>query len=417
MNAGGRAQKTLSGDAIPPKMRAENLDAVHSLARNSLSMVRQLLRSGLNAEQEELAHRLHACGESIVAAIEAVSKPAAGMKPMGQASKLNPQLAELQSLGGDAFVAELMAEFHMQVVSDLAEIELAAKASDYQELRRLAHRLKGSSTTVGMTEITTLCTELEGFATRQNAQLVRTALQGLSELITQSRAGMVEGNRPVRILIADDHPVVRFGVRRMLQADSGYSIVGEAADGKEAIREMRETQPDILLLDLNMPLLPGLETLRELTTIQVPTKTVLLTSAISPREILEALQLGARGVVLKDALTTDLSECIATVMQGHYWLGRKPVTNLVQVLNDLMEEIKEPPRNTFGLTTRELEVVRLIAQGMTNKDIAQECQIAEETVKRHLKNIFDKVGVWNRLELALFAINNHLATESGPKSQ
>jgi DNA-binding NarL/FixJ family response regulator len=188
--------------------------------------------------------------------------------------------------------------------------------------------------------------------------------------------------------------------------------VGEAADGKEAIREMTETQPDILLLDLNMPLLPGLETLRELTTIQIPTKTILLTSAISSREILEALQLGARGVVLKDALTTDLAQCITTVMNGQYWLGRKPVTNLVEVLNELMEEIKEPPRNTFGLTIRELEVVRLIAQGMTNKDIAQECTIAEETVKRHLKNIFDKVGVWNRLELALFAINNHLAMDA-----
>jgi len=115
--------------------------------------------------------------------------------------------------------------------------------------------------------------------------------------------------------------------------------------------------------------------------------------------------------VLKDAMAADLSTCISTVMAGHYWLGSKPVSNLVQVLNDLMEEIKQPPQNTFGLTSRELEVVTLIAQGNTNKDIARECKIAEETVKRHLKNIFDKVGVWNRLELALFAINNHLVGE------
>jgi DNA-binding NarL/FixJ family response regulator len=110
-------------------------------------------------------------------------------------------------------------------------------------------------------------------------------------------------------------------------------------------------------------------------------------------------------------MATDLANCISAVMSGHYWLGSKPVSNLVQVLHDLMEEIKQPPQNTFGLTSRELEVVTLIAQGNTNKDIARECKIAEETVKRHLKNIFDKVGVWNRLELALFAINNHLVGE------
>jgi len=145
----------------------------------------------------------------------------------------------------------------------------------------------------------------------------------------------------------------------------------------------------------------------------VPTKTILLTSAISQRQVLEALQLGARGVVLKDAMAADLSACIRAVTAGHYWLGSKPVSNLVQVLHDLMEEIRQPPQNTFGLTARELEVVTLIAQGMTNKDIARECKIAEETVKRHLKNIFDKVGVWNRLELALFAINNHLVGDIG----
>jgi DNA-binding NarL/FixJ family response regulator len=197
----------------------------------------------------------------------------------------------------------------------------------------------------------------------------------------------------------------------MLQNHHEYVVVGEASNGNEAIREMREMQPDILLLDLNMPSLPGLEALRELTTIQLPTRTILLTSSITQREVLEALQLGARGVVLKNALTTDLSACIAAVMQGHYWLGRKPVQDLVHVLSGLMEEIKQPPVNTFGLTVRELEVIRLIAQGLTNKEIARECSIADETVKRHLKNIFDKVGVWNQLELALFAINHHLVTD------
>ncbi len=332
-------------------------------------------------------------------------------QPQSGAAPPADRLAELQALGGAELVEEILEEFQIQIQSDLQEIEQAAQGSDFQELLRLAHRLKGAATTVGMAAIVSLCTDLEMAARGQNRRRilgVSERLRGEVEAGQRSRSTKAEPSKHLRILIADDHPVVRFGVRRMLQAHPEYQVVGEAANGKEAIEQMRELHPDILLLDLNMPLLPGLETLRELTTTQVPTKTVLLTSAITQRQVLEALQLGARGVVLKDAMAADLADCIAAVTSGHYWLGSKPVSNLVQVLHDLMEEIKQPPQNTFGLTSRELEVVTLIAQGMTNKDIARECKIAEETVKRHLKNIFDKVGVWNRLELALFAINNHL---------
>lgn len=216
---------------------------------------------------------------------------------------------------------------------------------------------------------------------------------------------------PIRIVIADDHPVVRVGLRNMLQADPQMLVVGEARDGVEALNIVRTTTPEILLLDLAMPKMPGMETLRELTTETTDTRTIVLTGMIEKRQILESLQLGARGVVLKDAAMEHLSACIRAVMQGQYWLDGRPVQNLVQVLRDLAAQTAPPPRKTFGLTSRELEVVTQITEGCTNRDIAKSFGISEETVKRHLTNIFNKLGVGNRLELALFALNHNLLPE------
>jgi len=216
---------------------------------------------------------------------------------------------------------------------------------------------------------------------------------------------------PIRVLIADDHPVVRVGLRNMLQSDGRVKVVAEAKDGVEALHMVRTLQPDVLLLDLAMPKLPGMEALRELTSESTTTRTIVLTGLIDKRQILEALQLGARGVILKDAVVDHLSACIRAVMQGQYWLEGRPVQNLVQVLHDLAAQTAPPPRKTFGLTARELEVVGLITEGSTNKHIAETFGISEETVKRHLTNIFNKLGVGNRLELALFALNHNLLPE------
>jgi len=217
--------------------------------------------------------------------------------------------------------------------------------------------------------------------------------------------------KTIRILIADDHPVVRLGVRNLLDGDS-FTVVGEADDGQRAVELTRQLHPDILLLDLAMPRLPGLEVLRELARAQHAVHVILLTAKIEKTQLLEALQLGARGILLKDSAPQDLLKAIHAVAAGQYWMGQSAVASLVEAVNLLNEQAAPNQRKTFGLTPRELQMVAAIVEGRTNKDIAEKFSISEDTVKRHLTNIFDKVGTSNRLELALFAINHGLAPAS-----
>ena len=214
---------------------------------------------------------------------------------------------------------------------------------------------------------------------------------------------------PIRIVVADDHPVVRFGVKNMLMAEEGFEVVGEAEDGDVAITQTIELEPDILLLDLSMPRLPGLEAMRAIMTKSPRVKIILLTSTISTQQVIEALQIGARGIVLKDSVAADLGESLRAVLSGDYWIGGQRVANLLTALHGLMAKAAAlPEKKTFGLTPRELEVVTCIVEGCSNKDVAKQFTISEETVKRHLSNIFDKTGVSTRLELALFAISHKL---------
>ncbi len=225
-----------------------------------------------------------------------------------------------------------------------------------------------------------------------------------------STAGSISPlNRSIRIIVADDHPVVRFGVKNMLNNDPDFEVVGEAEDGDQAVTETLELEPDVLLLDLAMPRLPGLEAMRAIMSRSPRVKILLLTSTISTQQIIEALQIGARGIVLKDSVAGDLGEALRAVLSGDYWIGGQRVNNLLSALHDLMQKASAvPERKTYGLTPRELEVVTCIVEGCSNKDIAKQFTISEETVKRHLSNIFDKTGVSTRLELALFAISHKL---------
>jgi two-component system, NarL family, nitrate/nitrite response regulator NarL len=212
-----------------------------------------------------------------------------------------------------------------------------------------------------------------------------------------------------RILIADDHPIFRDGLKRLLEAERGFRVVGEACDGVEAVSLVHQLKPEILLLDLAMPRRPGLEALRELSTQSLSARVILLTAAVEKEQIVEALQLGARGVVLKDSATQILLKAIHAVMNGEYWVGRESVSNLVQYLRALVDSSSAASRQKrYGLTPRELDIISAVVAGYANKEIAEHFKISEDTVKHHLSNIFDKLGVSTRLELALFAVNQSI---------
>lgn len=205
-----------------------------------------------------------------------------------------------------------------------------------------------------------------------------------------------------RIVIADDHRIFREGLKTLLKIQPDFEVVGEAMDGAEALEAVRRLRPDVLLLDLAMPV-SGFETLRELATQSASVRILLLTASADKMEISRALQLGAWGVVQKGSPSQLLFKAIRAVMEGRYWLERESVADLVQYLQGSATQARP-----FGLTERELEVVEAVVAGLSNREIGRKLAISEQTAKHHLTNIFDKVGVSNRLELALLAIKQRL---------
>lgn len=216
-----------------------------------------------------------------------------------------------------------------------------------------------------------------------------------------------QGKR-IRVVIADDHAMVRDGLRRSL-AFSGLEVVAEARDGLEAVALVRKHSPDILLLDLAMPTHPGLEALQQLHEEGNPVRIIILTADIKPQELATAIESGARGLVMKSSATDVLVKAIHTVVAGSYWVGLQQVSNLNSYLERQFQERKSPRRtNTYGLTPRELQVVSAVVSARSNKAIATQLEISEDTVKHHLSNVFDKTGVSTRVELVVFAYEHKL---------
>jgi two-component system nitrate/nitrite response regulator NarL len=223
---------------------------------------------------------------------------------------------------------------------------------------------------------------------------------------------MDEPSAAIDIVISDDHPIFREGLRKLLEAEPGLRVVGEAADGEETVKLVSQLKPKVLLLDISMPRVTGLEALRELSRLGTQTYIVVLTAAIDKEQVVEVLQLGAHGILLKHSTLELLLKCVRCVSEGQYWVGQEGVSDLIQALRRTTPQsrVSDASRD-FGLTSREVQVIALIVAGYTNKDLARQLGISEHTVKHHLTNVFDKLGVSNRLELVLFAIDHHLITE------
>lgn len=204
----------------------------------------------------------------------------------------------------------------------------------------------------------------------------------------------------IRLILADDHPIVLQGLQRLFEREPDFDIVRCCAGGAETIEAVRTSRPDVLVVDLRMADVSGFDVLRSLASEQIDCRSVILTAAMRDGEVAEAIQLGARGIVLKESSPETLVDCVRRVHRGEQWMDQKTVT---RALDQIVRRDPAPGPPPSTLTRRELEVVRLVAEGLRNRVVAERLGISEGTVKVHLNNIYDKLGVDGRLELVLCA--------------
>ena len=217
---------------------------------------------------------------------------------------------------------------------------------------------------------------------------------------------MYNSTNIIRVLIADDHPVFREGLRLLLELDRKIRVVGEARDGQEAAELTRKLKPNLVLLDLRMPRCSGIESLKLIQKLPFPVRVLILATEVERQDIVEVLKCGAAGIILKESTTQLLRKSIHAVVKGEYWVERQSISDLVRELTRRPGSASsDQPKGPWRLTPRERQIVAQVVGGRTNKEIAQELCVSLQTIKHHLTNIFEKVGVHNRLELALYSIH------------
>jgi DNA-binding NarL/FixJ family response regulator len=218
---------------------------------------------------------------------------------------------------------------------------------------------------------------------------------------------------PIRVLIADGHPIVLEGLRTVLNQQASIQVVGEAADGMEAIEKTVNLDPDVVMMDLRLPRVDGLTVLRSIHTRAPRSKVILFSGADNKDEFVEAMKLGCSGILSKESAINLIERSIAKVYAGEIWLDSNTTAAVIRQFASPAEfpapaNNGKSSRERAQLSQREREIIILIAQGYKNKEIAEKMFITEQTVKNHLHNVFDKLGVSDRLELALYAIHNSL---------
>lgn len=208
----------------------------------------------------------------------------------------------------------------------------------------------------------------------------------------------------INIMIVDDHKMMREGIRQLLELDGDITVIGEAKDGLECMDLLCEKQPDVLLLDINMPNMNGIDTLKKIKKKKYTFKVLMLTVHNEVEYLLKAVDIGVDGYILKDSDSQELKDAIVNVYNGENFI--QPC--LIPLLNSKMISRDSDKLKIESLTKRELEILLLLSQGMFNKQIAEICDIRERTVKNHISNIFKKIDVSDRTQAAVFAIRNNL---------
>jgi DNA-binding NarL/FixJ family response regulator len=219
------------------------------------------------------------------------------------------------------------------------------------------------------------------------------------------------GPHSIRVLISDDHPLIREGLRRLLGLENDLEIVGEAGDGEATVAMVEKLDPDVVLLDLRMPGMDGFGALQRINKLTKRTKVIVLTASEDKNEFVQAMKMGCSGIVLKQTASELIVKSIRRVHAGEIWLDSHTTAAVMRQFaapTDGAAQSNLRSRDRSPLSQREREIVALVAQGYKNKEMAEKMFISEQTVKNHLHNIFDKLGVSDRLELALYAIHKGL---------